>query len=105
MDDLALLEALETDSFYIGAIGSRRNQQARSARLIEHFGQTEERLDRLRGPIGIFIGSKTPAEISVSVMGELIAAKNGVDLPAALLVGPSKRRLDAVSPSLISDIV
>ncbi|QIM51295.1 XdhC family protein [Hydrogenophaga crocea] len=94
LDDLALLEALETEAFYIGAIGSRRNQALRHARLIEHFDQTEEGLARLRGPIGIYIGSKTPAEIAVSVMAELLAVKNGVPLPRDLAVGEAKDRLE-----------
>jgi xanthine dehydrogenase accessory factor len=90
LDDLALLEALRSDAFYIGAIGSRRNNQARRARLIEHFGETDESLQRLRGPIGIYIGSKTPPEIAVSVMAEILAVKNGVQLPRDLEVGPAK---------------
>ena len=98
LDDLALLEALETDAFYIGAIGSRRNQALRHARLIEHFEQTEESLAKLRGPIGIYIGSKTPAEIAVSVMAEVLAVKNGVPLPRDLAVGPAKDQLD-VTPN------
>lgn len=98
LDDLALLEALETEAFYIGAIGSRRNQMARHARLIEHFEQTEESLAKLRGPIGIYIGSKTPAEIAVSVMAEVLAVKNGVPLPRDLAVGPAKDQLD-VAPN------
>lgn len=87
LDDLALLDALQSEAFYIGAIGSRRNQAARRARLIEHFGETEQTLSRLRGPIGIHIDSKTPAEIAVSVMAELIAVKNGVALPETMTVG------------------
>jgi xanthine dehydrogenase accessory factor len=93
LDDLALLEALETNAFYIGAIGSRHNQALRHARLIEHFGQTDESLARLRGPIGTFIGSKTPAEIAVSVMAELLAVKNGVPLPRDLAVRHAKDQL------------
>ncbi len=81
LDDLALLQALDTPAFYIGAIGSRRNNAARRQRMIEHLGQTEEGLARLRGPIGIYIGSKTPPEIAVSVMAEVLAVKNGVPLP------------------------
>ncbi len=81
LDDLALLEALESDAFYVGAIGSRRNAEARRSRMIEHFDQTAESLARLRGPIGIYIGSKTPPEIAVSVMGEILAVKNAVTLP------------------------
>ncbi len=93
LDDLALIEALETDAFYVGAIGSRRNNEARKARLIEHFGQTEASLARLSGPIGLYIGSKTPPEIAVSIMAEVLAIKNGVSLPAGMQVGPAKEAL------------
>jgi len=86
LDDLALLAALETDAFYIGAIGSRRNNFLRRHRMIEHFDQSEASLARLRGPIGIYIGSKTPAEIAVSVMAEVLAVKNGVPLPRDMSV-------------------
>jgi xanthine dehydrogenase accessory factor len=85
-----LIEALKSDAFYIGAIGSRRNNQARRQRLIEHFGESAESLQRLRGPIGIYIGSKTPPEIAVSVMAEILAVKNGVPLPRDILVGAAK---------------
>lgn len=90
LDDLALLAALETDAFYVGAIGSRRNNEARHARMIEHFGQTEASLARLRGPIGIYIGSKTPPEIAVSVMAEILAVKNAVTLPRDMNVAHAK---------------
>lgn len=93
LDDLALIEALETDAFYVGAIGSRRNNEARKARLIEHFGQTEASLARLSGPIGLYIGSKTPPEIAVSVMAEVLAIKNGVALTPTMQVGPAKEAL------------
>lgn len=90
LDDLALLEALETDAFYVGGIGSRRNNEARRARMIQHFDRTEASLARLRGPIGIYIGSKTPPEIAVSVMAEILAVKNGVTLPRDMEVGQAK---------------
>ena len=90
LDDMALLEALKTEAFYIGAIGSRRNNEARQQRMIEHFDETAESLQRLRGPIGLYIASKTPPEIAVSIMGEILALKNGVDLPLAMRVGPAK---------------
>ena len=90
LDDLALLEALKTDAFYVGAIGSRRNNEARRERMVEHFEQTTESLARLRGPIGIYIGSKTPPEIAVSVMAEILAAKNGVVLPREMEVARAK---------------
>jgi len=96
LDDLALLEALQSEAFYIGAIGSRRNNQARRERLIEHFGETEASLARLRGPIGIYIGSKTPPEIAVSVMADILAAKNDLVLPLAMAVGPAKAARDAL---------
>lgn len=99
LDDLALLEALETEAFYVGAIGSRRNNEARHARMIEHFDQTAEGLARLRGPIGIYIGSKTPAEIAVSVMAEVLAVKNGVPLPRDMEVANAKNSQDASVPS------
>ena len=90
LDDLALLEALETDAFYIGAIGSRRNNTARHQRMKEHFEQTDDSLARLRGPIGIYIGSKTPAEIAVSIMAEVLAVKNAVPLPRDMDVAHAK---------------
>jgi len=90
LDDLALLEALQSEAFYVGAIGSRRNADARRDRMIEHFDQTEESLARLRGPIGIYIGSKTPPEIAVSVMAEILAVKNAVTLPREVEVARAK---------------
>ncbi len=97
LDDLALLEALQTDAFYVGAIGSRRNNDARRERLREHFDVTDDQLARLRGPIGIYIGSKTPPEIAVSVMAEILAVKNGVPLPRDMAVATAKDRLDPVA--------
>ncbi len=94
LDDLALLEALGSEAFYVGAIGSRRNNLSRRQRLIEHFGQTEASLAHLRGPIGIYIGSKMPSEIAVSIMSEVLAVKNGVPLPRDLDVGFAKDALD-----------
>ena len=90
LDDLALMEALESDAFYVGAIGSRRNQDARRRRLIQHFELSEAAMDRLRGPVGIFIGSKTPSEIAVSIMAEIIAVKNGIPVTKALDVRSAK---------------
>jgi xanthine dehydrogenase accessory factor len=93
LDDLALLEALSCDALYVGAIGSRRNDEARRSRMVEHFDQTQDSLAPLRGPIGIFIGSKTPPEIAVSVMAEVLAVKNAVPLPRDMQVGPAKEQL------------
>jgi len=93
LDDLALMEALESKAFYVGAIGSRRNTRARRQRLMEHFDLTGEQLSRLRGPIGVYIGSKTPAEIAISVMAEVIAEKNGVELPESVNITYIKEQL------------
>ncbi|HYE40224.1 MAG TPA: XdhC family protein [Ramlibacter sp.] len=90
LDDLALMEALKTEAFYVGAIGSRRNNEARHQRMIEHFGLAAADLQRLRGPIGIYIGSKTPPEIAVSIMAEVLAVKNGVTLPRDMEVAQAK---------------
>ena len=100
LDDLALLEALKSEAFYVGAIGSRRNNEARKERMIEHFDQTEASLAPLRGPIGIYIGSKTPPEIAVSVMAEILAVKNGVALPRDMDVAHAKndRAISANDP-------
>ena len=77
LDDLALMEALKSDAFYVGAIGSRVNNAKRRERLKE-FDLSDEQLARLHGPIGIYIGSKTPSEIAISILAELTAIKNGV---------------------------
>ncbi|MGH8761024.1 MAG: XdhC family protein [Burkholderiales bacterium] len=101
LDDLALMEALNTDAFYIGAIGSRRNNELRRQRMATHFDLGEVALEHLRGPIGIYIGSKTPPEIAVSVMAEVLAVKNCVLLPRDLDVAQAKngRAVDAISGS------
>ena len=77
LDDLALMEALKSDAFYVGAIGSRINNAKRRERLKE-FDLDDQQLARLHGPIGLYIGSKTPAEIAISILAELTAIKNGV---------------------------
>ncbi|MBC5766877.1 XdhC family protein [Ramlibacter albus] len=102
LDDLALLEALKTDAFYVGAIGSRRNNDARHARMKEHFGQTDADLQRLRGPIGIYIGSKTPPEIAVSIMAEVLAVKNGVALPRGMEVAAAKNLRSIAADPLVA---
>ena len=89
LDDLALMEALKTPAFYVGALGSRRNNAARRERLKE-FDLNEVELARLHGPVGIYIGSRTPPEIAVSILAEVTAAKNGVSLPELLQVEGAK---------------
>jgi len=77
LDDMALMEALKTNAFYVGAIGSRANNAKRRERLLQ-FDLTEEQIARLHGPIGLYIGSKTPPEIAISILAEMTAIKNGV---------------------------
>ena len=78
LDDMALLEALQSDAFYVGALGSRRNQDARKQRLAEHFDLSTEELARLHGPVGLALGAKTSAEIAVAIVAEMVQVKNRV---------------------------
>lgn len=80
LDDMALIEALKSEAFYIGAVGSKQTTADRKARMAEHFGLTQAELTRLRGPVGIPIGSRTPAEIAVAILADLIAARNRIQL-------------------------
>jgi xanthine dehydrogenase accessory factor len=98
LDDMALIEALKSDAFYVGAIGSRVNNAKRRERL-RLFDVTEEQLAKLHGPIGIYIGSRTPSEIAISVMAEMTAVKNGVALPAQVKVEHAKAALQAEDAS------
>jgi xanthine dehydrogenase accessory factor len=81
LDDLALMEALKSPAFYVGAIGSRVNQARRKARLAEHFGLDEAALERLHGPVGLKNGARTPPEIAVSILAELTAVRYGYRVP------------------------
>lgn len=77
LDDMALLEALKSPAFYVGALGSRGNTAKRRERLVQ-FDLSPAEIDRLHGPVGLDLGSKTPAEIAVSIVAEIVAVKNGV---------------------------
>lgn len=75
LDDMALLEALKSEAFYIGALGSVKNQEKRKQRL-RSFDLSEQEVNRLHGPVGLRIGSRTPAEIAVSILAELIQVRS-----------------------------
>jgi xanthine dehydrogenase accessory factor len=79
LDDMVLLEALKSSAFYVGALGSRANNAKRKERL-RLFDLDDIQIGRLHGPIGLDIGSRTPAEIAVSILAEVIAVRNGVSL-------------------------
>ena len=81
LDDLALMEALKSAAFYVGAIGSKKNNDARRLRLRE-FDLSEQEIARLRGPVGLYIGSKTPPEIAVAILAEMTAVRHGVSEPS-----------------------
>lgn len=78
LDDLALLEALKSPAFYVGALGSKTTSAQRRARLLEYFDLTPDQVARLHGPVGLPIGSRTPPEIAVSISAEMTAIKHGV---------------------------
>ena len=92
LDDMALMEALKSPAFYVGALGSRANNTKRRKRL-EEFDLTPEQIARLHGPIGLYIGSRTPPEIAISILAEITAVKNGVALPDIAQVAVAKEKL------------
>lgn len=73
LDDMALLEALPGKAFYVGAMGSLRTSETRRSRLLD-LGVNAEQLKKLRAPIGLDIGSKSPAEIAISIAADLVRA-------------------------------
>lgn len=80
LDDMALMEALKSPAFYVGALGSRKNTQNRKERLLD-FSVSKEQVERLHGPVGLHIGALTPPEIAVSILAEVIAVKYGITVP------------------------
>ncbi|MFS1291435.1 XdhC family protein [Pseudomonas piscis] len=78
LDDMALLTALDSRAFYVGALGSRVNSRKRRDNLAL-LGLSAQAIGRLHGPVGLHIGSHTPAEIALSLMAEIVALKNGVE--------------------------
>jgi xanthine dehydrogenase accessory factor len=82
LDDMALLEALKSEAFYVGAVGSARTSAERRKRLAD-FDLSPQQIARLRGPVGLPIGSRTPPEIALAILADLIASRNGVILEKA----------------------
>lgn len=74
-DDLALVEALSGKAFYVGALGSRKNHERRAKRLVA-LGAEERELERIHGPVGLDIGSRTSAEIAISIVADLIQCRS-----------------------------
>ncbi|HSK00862.1 MAG TPA: XdhC family protein [Kofleriaceae bacterium] len=81
LDDPALLAALASPALYVGCLGSQKTHAARKARLGER-GLGADALARLRGPVGLRIGARTPAEIAVSILAEIIATVRGAASPS-----------------------
>ena len=96
LDDMALLEALKSPAFYVGAIGSKKNNDSRRGRLAE-FDLSQEEIARLRGPVGLKIGSKTPPEIAVAILAEMTAVKNGVRIEG--MIEPPKQTTAGCAPA------
>ncbi len=98
-DQPALEGALETEAFYIGALGSRRNQEKRRARLLE-AGVPEASLDRIAGPCGLDIGAESQEGTALSILGEILAVRAG---RSGGFLRDAKRRIhaqeDAPAPS------
>jgi xanthine dehydrogenase accessory factor len=72
----ALVGALRSEVFYVGALGARRNQERRQARLLEE-GLSEDEIDRIAGPTGLDVGAETPAETAVAILAEMLAVRAG----------------------------
>ena len=75
-DEPALIAALRTEAFYIGALGSRRNQERRRERLLE-AGVSEDALVRISGPCGLDIGAESQAETALSILAEILTVRAG----------------------------
>ena len=83
LDDLALMEALRTPAFYVGALGSRHNNAQRRKRLLD-FGVSEAQARQLHGPVGLNMGALTTPEIALSIVAEMTALRRGMDLSQPL---------------------
>lgn len=78
IDDLAMMEAVRTDAFYIGVMGSMQTSQKRFERLRRIGGLGDAELARIHAPIGLNLGSKTPAEIALAVLADILRIRSGI---------------------------
>jgi xanthine dehydrogenase accessory factor len=92
LDDLALMEGLKSAAFYVGALGSRANTARRKERLLE-FDLTATQIDRLHGPVGLYLGANTPAEMAISILAEITAAKHQVPILQKREISSGQRQL------------
>ncbi|ALG69221.1 XdhC family protein [Beggiatoa leptomitoformis] len=80
LDDMALLEALNSPAFYVGALGSKKSTEARRARLID-LGMSPQALAQLHAPVGLPIGSRTPPEIAIAILAEMMTKRTSLLTP------------------------
>lgn len=85
IDDMAIMEALITDAFYIGALGSKRTTYNRADRLKTHFGMEDKDIRRLHAPIGVDLNTRKPQEIALSIITEITAVRNRVEISSGRL--------------------
>jgi len=78
IDDLAMIEAVRSEAFYIGVMGSQRTSDKRFERLRRSGGLSEQELERIHAPIGLRLGSRTPAEIALAVLADIVRVRNQV---------------------------
>ena len=88
----ALLEALKSPAFYVGALGSKTNNDRRRKRLAD-FDLSAGEIARVHGPVGLKIGSRTPPEIAVAILAEMTAVRRGVQIPQT--IEPPKAGVEA----------
>ena len=82
IDDMALMEALTSPAWYVGALGSVRTSEKRRQRLPQ-LGLSESQIERLQAPVGLDIGSKTPPEIAIAILADLIGKRRELRLASA----------------------
>ncbi|MCX7145001.1 MAG: XdhC family protein [Sulfuritalea sp.] len=97
LDDLALIDALKSDAFYVGAIGSRANSIKRRERL-KLFELSDADVDRLHGPVGLPLGSRTPPEIALAIVADIVARRNGIELASGTSRGDASGACPVLEP-------